>query len=136
MWAPHPPLARDVKMYRKGRKAFCLQPGCKPWRVTVSYLKYTNNTDCGNVKLNVVWLHFYFCMYIPLYRRLCLHVTCKCKYFSLWCYFAIKRLKSNGCLFWEIPQCKDRTQTHRKVQPTQIQYVWNFTQKGSGNKNA
>lgn len=78
LWETRP--VHDVKMYREGR-AVCPHPGCKPHNCHILNTHRTRLQQCHFECL--IMTSFYFCMYISLYRRLCLHVILCCKYFIL-----------------------------------------------------
>lgn len=60
----------DVKMYREGW-AVCPHSGCKPHNCHILNKPRTRLRQCH---LECLMTHFYFCMYISLYRRMSLLV--------------------------------------------------------------
>lgn len=68
--------SHDVNMYREGRAARP-HPGCKPHNCHILNTPRTRLQQCHLECL--IMTYFYFCMYISLYRELCLHVTMCCK---------------------------------------------------------
>lgn len=108
LWGTQP--IHDVKMYREGR-AVCPHPGCKPHNCHILNTHGTRLQQCHFECL--LMTYFYFCMYISLYRRLCLHVTKCCKYFIL--SSVILPLNVQGTTKWCHSACKYRMHTYTHI---------------------